>query len=75
MQGLKISTSWLRTDSVNGRKTLKVYAIAQPENGGPIVVADATLDVPSMDIAQILLGGIGETLAKQPPEIIRPSSN
>lgn len=68
---IRIGTSWLREVGADGRKRFHVYAIIQ---GPPAyVVGEATLEAPNLEVAAILLNGIRETLAKQPPEIISPN--
>ena len=39
--------------------------------GGPTVIGEATLDVPNLEVAKILLAGLTEMLNKQPPEILQ----
>src|SRR6185437_17146814 len=44
--------------------------VSQPRMAGaPIVIGQATLVVPNLDVARMLHAAIGEMLAKQPPEI------
>ena len=38
---------------------------------GPTVIGEATLDVPNLEVAKILLAGLTEMLNKQPPEILQ----
>ncbi len=38
--------------------------------GAPTVIGEATMEVPNLEIARLLVAGISEMLAKQPPEII-----
>lgn len=38
---------------------------------GPTVIGEATLDVPNLEVAKILLAGLAEMLNKQPPEILQ----
>src|SRR5262249_46388596 len=42
--------------------------------GGPTVIGEATLEVPNLEVAKILLAGLNEMLAKQPPEILQVKS-
>jgi hypothetical protein len=39
--------------------------------GAPAVIAEATIEAPNLEVAKILLAGLHEMLAKQPPEILQ----
>jgi hypothetical protein len=39
--------------------------------GGPAVIGEASLEVPNLEVARILLAGLTEMLNKQPPEILQ----
>ena len=50
---------------------MKVYALAMNPQGLPMVLGEAVLDVPNLDIAKVLSAGIAQMIAQQPPEIVR----
>jgi hypothetical protein len=68
-----ISISWQRDDFANGRRRYKAYAVTRLNGGGnPVVIGEAALEVPNLEVAKIIHAAMGEMLAKQPPEILRP---
>jgi hypothetical protein len=85
-----LTTCWRLERTPEGRKKFIVRAIYTPllqavnsqidqsrprMAGAPVVVGDAELDVPNLEILKILHMGIGEMLAKQPPEIMKPDGS
>jgi hypothetical protein len=39
--------------------------------GSPVVIGEATIEVPNLEVAKILLAGLSEMLNKQPVEILQ----
>lgn len=79
-QGI-VTTSWVRDDLGNGRKRYKLYAMHIPIDpatmqlaGSPMVIGDAALEVPNLEIAKFLLAGLTEMINKQPVEILQVCS-
>jgi hypothetical protein len=67
-----ITTSWARDDYANGRRRYKLYAMAKPETGGSaLVIGEAVLEVPNLEVAKIVVSGLTEMLVKQGPEILQ----
>lgn len=72
-QAQMLSISWVRDDFASGRRRYKAFAMARPSGGGnPAVIGEAVLEVPNLEVAKIIHSALGEMLAKQPPEIVKP---
>jgi hypothetical protein len=69
----RVSTSFMVERTGDGRKVMKVYAIATGEGSMPVVIGEAVLNVPNVEVAQILQSGIAEMIKRQPAEILRPA--
>jgi hypothetical protein len=66
---VNVSTSFLVERTGDGRKVMKVYALAMNPQGLPMVLGEAVLDVPNLDIGKVLAAGIAQMIAQQGPEI------
>ena len=71
-----VTTSWVRDDYANGRRRYKTFAMQLTQELGPrgmqtvpVVIGEAQLEVPNIEVAKILHAALGQMLAKQPPEL------
>jgi hypothetical protein len=80
-----LTTSWMRERTSEGPSRFTLYAMMTPVQqavnsieqahprmaGAPMVVGQAVIDVPNLEIAKLLLAGLNEMLSKQPSEIVQ----
>lgn len=64
-----VNISWVRDDFANGRRRYKAYAMSRVDGSNPVVIGEASIEVPSLEVAKIIHAAMAEMLAKQPPEI------
>lgn len=73
-----ITTSWDRDDSNNKKRRFKLTATYTPLTpderlaGPPVTIGESTLDAPSLEVARIMVAGLNQMLASQPPDILVP---
>jgi hypothetical protein len=65
------SASFVRDDFVNGRRRYKGFLIQRAGGDNPVVIGEAQLEVPNLEIARILLTAMADFLSKQPVELLQ----
>jgi hypothetical protein len=64
----QVTGCWRIERGADGRWRPRVFLIAD----GSVVVAEAVLDFPTLEAGRVLAATIGNMLAQQPLEIVRP---
>ncbi len=64
----QVTGCWRIERGQDGRWRPRVFLIADAS----VVIAEAVLDFPTLEAGRVLAATIGNMLAQQPPEIVRP---
>jgi hypothetical protein len=64
----QVTGCWRIERGTDGRWRPRVFLIAD----GSVVIAEASLDFPTLEAGRVLAATIGNMLAQQPLEILRP---